>query len=309
MKTLAPIALFTYNRPVHVRRTIEALQKNSLAKETDLFIFSDGWKNELDKPIVEDIRRYLHSVDGFKNIHIVESDTNKKLAPSLIAGISKIFETFDRIIVFEDDIVCSEFTLEFLNDALEIYKDDLKVGMIHGHIETLPGLPDLFFDSRGGCLAWGTWRTAWNEVCFDGESLLLEIVKQKREKEFDINGAYKYMKMLRAQIAGRNSSWAVRVYASFFLKNILTLYPGRSYAQHIGFDSGTHCNGLTNGTAADGNITAIKNVATRIPVVINEEARKKIEKFYREQKRLTIPFIKNEIQKRLNKLKCKIILF
>jgi len=46
---LAPIVLFTYNRPWHTMQTVEALKKNELAQESELFIFSDGWKNEYNK--------------------------------------------------------------------------------------------------------------------------------------------------------------------------------------------------------------------------------------------------------------------
>ena len=48
--------------------------------------------------------------------------------------------------------------------------------------------------------------------------------------------------MLKHQIEGKNNSWAVRWYASAFLYNKLTLYPGRSLVNQIGMDgSGTHC--------------------------------------------------------------------
>jgi len=46
---LAPIVLFVYNRPDHTRQTVEALQKNELAKESELFIYSDAAKNETAK--------------------------------------------------------------------------------------------------------------------------------------------------------------------------------------------------------------------------------------------------------------------
>ena len=40
--TLSPILLFVYNRPDHVRRCVEALQKNQLAADSELFIYSDA---------------------------------------------------------------------------------------------------------------------------------------------------------------------------------------------------------------------------------------------------------------------------
>lgn len=38
-RSLAPVILFTYNRPEHTKRTIEALAANELAAETDLYVF------------------------------------------------------------------------------------------------------------------------------------------------------------------------------------------------------------------------------------------------------------------------------
>jgi hypothetical protein len=49
------------------------------------------------------------------------------------------------------------------------------------------------------------------------------------------------MKMLDDQVKGKNNSWAIRWYASAFLKNKLTLYPKNSFVKNIGIDgSGTH---------------------------------------------------------------------
>ena len=52
--TPAPIALFTYNRPYHTRKTVESLQKNKLSAQSDLIIFSgaipyQGGQNHLNE--------------------------------------------------------------------------------------------------------------------------------------------------------------------------------------------------------------------------------------------------------------------
>ena len=295
---LAPIALFTYNRLDHTKRTIEAIKANPLALHSHLFIFSDGPRNENDRPEIEKLRSYLKTVTGFKSIKIFENEANKGLAPSLIAGINQIFEEYDTIVVFEDDIVCSPHTLAFLNKSLAIYQDDRNVGMIHGHIETIPNLPSLFFRVNSGCLGWATWKRAWQEVNFDGTYLLKEIQNLHKEKEFDLGGAYPYTDMLKKQIAGKNSSWAVRVYASFFLKNILTLYPGKSYVQHIGFDSGTHCTGQEKPSEIDGEIEATENVAHYIPVEIHHEAMQNVWRFYYKRRKYSLFFFKQELTKR-----------
>jgi len=48
MQSLAPIALFVYNRPDHARRTIGYLKKNLLAEDSRLFVFSDGANKQTD---------------------------------------------------------------------------------------------------------------------------------------------------------------------------------------------------------------------------------------------------------------------
>ena len=40
----APIVVFSYNRPDHLRKTLESLAQNDLASDSDLFIFCDGAK-------------------------------------------------------------------------------------------------------------------------------------------------------------------------------------------------------------------------------------------------------------------------
>lgn len=296
-RTRAPIALFVYNRPHHLRQTIEALQKNELALESDLFIFSDGAKNPEQIKSVNEVREYIKTIAGFKSITIEESPSNKGLANSIIYGVTKIVNQFGKIIVLEDDLLVSPEFLSFLNDGLAFYQDTKNVGMIHGHIYTINNLPPLFFSYKVGCLGWGTWSDRWQKVNFDGQYLLDEIIKKKLQRRFDLNNSYPYLKMLKDQITGKNSSWAIRVYASFLLNELLVFYPGKSYVQHIGYDSGTHCNGATIANDLDGRIEETLPKARYIIPINNDTATTQIEDFYRVV--LKKPFLFVRILKRI----------
>ena len=103
--TYAPIALFTYNRADHTQRAVESLLQNAEAKDSDLFIFSDGAKNEKTIKGVEDNRKYIHTVTGFNSVTIVERETNWGLANSLIAGITDVINKYGKIIVVEKSIL------------------------------------------------------------------------------------------------------------------------------------------------------------------------------------------------------------
>ena len=129
---LAPIVLFVYNRLEHTKKTVEALQKNNLSKESILYIYSDGYKSPTDKEKVLEVRKYIQTISGFKHIYIKEQNKNKGLANSIIEGITFVVNKHDKVIVLEDDIVTSPFFLDFLNSALTFYEYYDKVWHISG---------------------------------------------------------------------------------------------------------------------------------------------------------------------------------
>ena len=105
---LAPIILFVYNRPWHTEQTINALKRNELSSISELYIFADGPKTDATEEQrfkIGKVRNYIHNIDGFKSIKIIESPTNNGLANSVIYGVSKVLQEYDRIIVLEDDLV------------------------------------------------------------------------------------------------------------------------------------------------------------------------------------------------------------
>lgn len=100
MKDLAPIALFVYNRPDHTKQTVESLQKNDLAGESDLFIFSDGVKGEADHENVRKVREYIKTINGFKSVTIIENERNCGLANSIIDGVTLMLKKYGRVILY-----------------------------------------------------------------------------------------------------------------------------------------------------------------------------------------------------------------
>ena len=241
----APILLFTYNRLAHTRRCVEALLKNSLATESELFIYSDGAKDDTQQAAVSEVRYYIHNIRGFKQITIIQRDENWGLARNIIDGVTTQVNRYGKVIVLEDDLVVAPYFLQFMNDALETYKNEPKVGHIQACDFTQdPTLPDTFLIKWTGSWGWGTWDRAWKHFNPNGQELLQELEERKLTYTFDFNGKYGYTRMLRRQIAGKNNSWAIRWNASLFLKGILSLNVGRSLVQNEGFDgSGTHCGG------------------------------------------------------------------
>ena len=170
---LAPIVLFVYNRPDHTRQTVEALQKNELAIDSELFIYSDAAKNENAEQKVNEVREYIKSIDGFKKITIIEREKNWGLANSIIDGVTKIVNEYGKIIVLEDDLVTSPYFLKFMNGALEIYKDEEKVYSITGYSfsDDISLIDTTYFLSITSSWSWATWEHKWQYFKRDKQAL------------------------------------------------------------------------------------------------------------------------------------------
>lgn len=238
----APILLFTYNRPKHTIKTIESLKDNILAIHSNLFIYSDGPKSEEDRHLVNEVRKFIYNITGFKEVKIIKRDINFGLSKNIINGVTEMCNKYGKVIVLEDDLITSPYFLNFMNDGIDLYHNKHNVSSIHGYVyPTSFNLPNNFFIKGADCWGWATWSSAWSHFEIDGAKLLKEIECNKLQKTFNFDNTFDYYQMLQDQVNGKNDSWAIRWYASTFLKNMYTLYPGKSLITNFGFDNtGTH---------------------------------------------------------------------
>ena len=298
MNELAPIALFVYNRLWHTQQTVDSLLANPQAHKSDLFIFSDGNKDTYQVQNMENVRKYIRTVKGFKSVTICERNENIGLANSIIDGVTQVVNNFGKIVVLEDDLFLSRFFLEYMNTALTFYEKEEKIISIHGYRYPVEDeLPETFFLKGADCWGWATWKRGWALFEKDAEKLLLEIKKQNLEKEFTFNSSMDYMKMLKNQIEGKIDSRAIRWYASAFLQEKLTLYPGVSLVNNIGSDnSGTHLGKTQKFTTQ----TAEKEIVlSPIPIEESIFAKKAFENYFK----LIRPNILQKIYTEVKRLK------
>jgi hypothetical protein len=242
MQNFAPIALFVYNRPEHTRRTIKFLKQNLLAEESRLFIFSDASKNESSQLLVEEVREIIKSVDGFMEVQIIERKSNLGLADSIIDGVSRLVKEYGKVIVFEDDLISSSYTLQYFNDALNRYQNEDKVMHVGAYMYALndESLPETFFYRAATSWGWATWDRAWMNFEPDIDQLISQFNTEKKH-QFSIEGTMNFWKQIEEFKSGKNNSWAIRWYASIFLKGGLTLNPSQSLINNIGHDgTGIH---------------------------------------------------------------------
>ena len=246
--TFAPIVLFVYNRPVHTRQTLESLARNPLAAESELFIYADGPKEDAtDQTVsrVKDVRSLIRERRWCKTVHIAESEKNKGLAESVIAGVTEIVNRFERIIVLEDDLLLADTFLSFMNMALETYKNDLRIFSVSGY--RYPGIvprhyqEDVFLFPRASSWGWGTWKGRWSLADWQLKDFDKFMSNKDSQKRFNAGGR-DLTGMLVSQAQGKIDSWAIRWCYAQHVNNAYGLFPVKSRVQNIGFDgSGIHC--------------------------------------------------------------------
>jgi hypothetical protein len=301
MLTLAPIILFTYNRPEHTRKTLLSLKQNHLADQSTLLIYVDGPKagaTEEQKRQVELVKQVIKEDTWCKEVIITESVENKGLALSVTTGVTDVLSKYGKAIVLEDDLVSDKWFLKYMNDSLTMYETHTDVACISGYIYPVKdALPETFFLKGADCWGWATWKRAWDILETDGVKLLKELNERNLTHDFDFNDTYPYVNMLKDQIDKKNNSWAILWYTSAYLKNKYTLYPGKSLIHNIGIDgSGTHSSTSDN---FDVQIVHQEINVDAIEVKENKEAKNSIAQYFSKIYKVEKTSFINRIRNRL----------
>lgn len=244
----APIILFVYNRKNHAEQVLTALEKNRLAAESVLYIFSDAPANEFEYQNVADVRYYLDTFvenNKFKAVNIIKAEKNQGLEKSIISGVTKIINEYGKVIVLEDDIVTSEDFLMFMNQALECYRDDANIWSISGYTINNKRIAkydkDVFVGERASCWGWASWKDRWDKIDWEVKDYQQFKMNKRSRKAFNRGGA-DMANLLELQQKGVVNSWAIRWCYQEFKEGMVSIFPKISKVNNIGVDgSGTNC--------------------------------------------------------------------
>lgn len=249
LNTIAPIALFVYNRPEHTKRTVEALQNNDLASESEIIIFADGPKENatLDQiSRINEVREYVATISGFKSIQLRFAEKNIGCADSIIRGVTEVVNKYGKVIVVEDDIISTRFFLRYFNEGLNFYEKDKRIFTLGSTCNKICIPPaykyDVFLSCRSVSWGWATWKDRWNHANWDIENY--DIIKhptKRKIKQFTKGGEDMY-EMLLMQLNGEIDAWDIRWDYCIRQNNGYTVIPTRSLSYNCGQDgSGVHC--------------------------------------------------------------------
>lgn len=246
-KVYAPVVVFVYKRIEQTKKVFEALKDNELAKESDIFIFSDGAKNEREKKQIDDVRSYIRSLESrgwFHSVTVQETPKNMGLANSVISGVSQIIEQYGKIIVLEDDLITSTQYLSYMNDCLDYFEPDQRIWAVCGYTPDLKSLQNYnrntYLSYRASTWGWGMWKDRWVTIDWDVKDYCKFCWNPWRRFRLRLGGNDMYS-MLKAQMHGKLDSWGIRWCYAQSKAGKLAVMPREPLVQNIGFDgTGTH---------------------------------------------------------------------
>lgn len=277
---LAPIIVFAYDRPEHLRRTIEALAKSVYAEDSELYIFCDGPKTDASeerKSHIKQTREVAHASTGFKDLHVIEAPQNKGLANSIIGGVTEVIAKHGRVIVLEDDLITSPYFLKYMNTALDKYKSYPSVFTISANRPPVNKMTipadyeyDVFVSLRPFSTGWATWKDKWERIDWS-LNYLDDFLKHPQQIKSFHHGGDDLTEMLCLQHDHRIDSWAIRYAFQHFYHHAVAILPCVPYVDNIGFDgSGIHSG--TDETDFRNNV-ALAPENPRMPDVLYEDER------------------------------------
>lgn len=244
-----PILFVIFKRKDVALRAFAQIKK---VRPKQLYIACDGARPNVEgeAEMVEATRKaVLEAIDWDCEVHTRFQKSNLGCSMGVYTAINWLFDNEDRGIIIEDDCVMRDSFFPFVEEMLERYADDTRIGLVDGanYIEHI-NMPDSYVFSRyKSTNGWATWRRAWQLMDMDmswrGTPYELSVIKNMGYKSKDIR--YWYYR-LKAVDHNEVSAWDWQWYFTLAAHNMLGITPKCNLTTNIGFGEGaTH---TTEGT-------------------------------------------------------------
>ncbi|MGJ7457427.1 glycosyltransferase family 2 protein [Halomonas sp. RA08-2] len=133
----APVLITVYNRAEHLSQCINSLLRCPEAPKTVVYIASDAAYRNEDEASIKQVRDYIATIKGFKDVVLFARETNLGSQENYMKARDYVFDRHPALITMEDDVVVGKGFMKFINDGLDKYFDNDKVLAICGYI--MPG--------------------------------------------------------------------------------------------------------------------------------------------------------------------------
>ena len=184
---IAPLVIFSFNRPNKIKKLFKSLKKNRLSKFSKIYIFQDNFKLKKDKKNIEQNVQFFNSLKGFKKVKFILRKKNYGFYKNFYGGLNYFFKYEKRGIILEDDLIVSKFFLNYMNMALNKYEANKNVWHISGwnYDIKIQNKYDAYFGKHISSWGWATWRDRF--VKYEKKPQKLSKWTNKQIKKFNLN--------------------------------------------------------------------------------------------------------------------------
>lgn len=243
---MTKVALFAFNRPSHLRDTLENILTYS---NFPINIYIDGPNNDNDFLQQKKIDKVIDNItvqNYKKRICIKKRSKNLGLASSIISGIEDGFRETDELIIIEDDILTTLDFFKFIKYWLNEARSDKEILSICGYQFSFnEKLNEKFLSTykmpRFIPWGWATWKEKWEDNYTNN-------IENIRNRYKDFFQSYSLPEDIQLYINGdsfdveNSDTWSIPWTVAHYLNNMKSIFPSYSLVKNIGFDgSGVHC--------------------------------------------------------------------
>ncbi len=249
INNLSPVLITVYDRLDCLQNAIKYLKNNKLAKHTNVYIVSDNAYKEEHQDIINKVRQYIIELNNrqyFKKVEGIFWETNKGSFDSIKDAMDYIFSKYDRLIIFEDDILVSNRFLEYMNNALEFYKDDKRIMSIasHTHYKNIAYKKyphEVYIIQIFSPWGAGLWKDRYKDIDFEIKDINLFLENKEEVEKF--NTISRHMLVILKDMLEKGKKYGdVIVCYNMFKQNRYTIYPIKPLSVNRGHDGrGEHC--------------------------------------------------------------------
>lgn len=239
-----PVLFVFFNRREETLKAIEAIKEY---KPTKLYLASDGYRENKkgEEQTVIDLRNEIISlIDWDCEVKTLFRDKNLGCCKAVSSAIDWMFSQEEYGIIIEDDCIVQNSFWNYMEELLELYKDDQRIGAICG-FNTLGAYKtehSYVFSNFKSCWGWATWKRAWKNLDMDMQ-WLKSCQKEDVINNYGYNGKDKRENIFKIHKLKNHlvNSWAWRWYFSLAAHNQLCIFPSVNLVSNIGFgENSTH---------------------------------------------------------------------
>lgn len=233
------VSLIFFNRPETLEKVFSVIKK---ARPSRLFLIQDGPRSKSDYESIQMCREIVSDIDWKCQVYNNYSELNMGCGNRPFSGIDWVFSITDKAIILEDDCVPDISFFSFAKNMLDLYENDLRIGIISG--TNYHGLYDFGssygFSKSGSIWGWATWKNRWEKYDFhikhlQSKKILELLLYDVSDKKYSKKRIHTWEKRaLEIDLNNKKSYWDFQWGYIRHINSWLSIVPSKNLISNIG---------------------------------------------------------------------------